>query len=197
MTPPHRGPRHRRHRLHRRPVDPSSHRRRPPRWRSRTQCRAGALTVLGGAGRDRRGRRAGPRGAVASLGRGGLRLLPDPQHGERRGVLRAEMKLPGRAWLQFRVWETEDGTTRLEQTAAFLPKGLGGLLYWYGCTRSMLGSSMGWRGRPSRGAPKDLRAGWRGRSRGAPGGPGLRPKNSNPVYGLPLTQYFAGHTRKY
>ena len=46
--------------------------------------------------------------------------------------LRAEMKLPGRAWLQFRVWETEAGTTRLEQTAAFLPKGLGGLLYWYG-----------------------------------------------------------------
>ena len=46
--------------------------------------------------------------------------------------LRAEMKLPGRAWLQFRVWETEEGTTRLEQNAAFLPKGLGGLLYWYG-----------------------------------------------------------------
>ncbi|MDE0034506.1 MAG: SDR family oxidoreductase [Deltaproteobacteria bacterium] len=46
--------------------------------------------------------------------------------------LRAEMKLPGRAWLQFRVWETEDGETQLEQTAAFLPKGLGGLLYWYG-----------------------------------------------------------------
>ena len=46
--------------------------------------------------------------------------------------LRAEMKLPGRAWLQVRVWETEEGTTRLEQTAAFLPKGLGGLLYWYG-----------------------------------------------------------------
>ena len=46
--------------------------------------------------------------------------------------LRAEMKLPGRAWLQFRVSETEDGKTRLEQTAAFLPKGVGGLLYWYG-----------------------------------------------------------------
>ena len=46
--------------------------------------------------------------------------------------LRAEMKLPGRAWLRFRVWETEEGTTRLEQTAPFLPKGLGGLLYWYG-----------------------------------------------------------------
>ena len=46
--------------------------------------------------------------------------------------LRAEMKLPGRAWLQFRVSETDDGNTQLEQTAAFLPKGLGGLLYWYG-----------------------------------------------------------------
>ncbi len=46
--------------------------------------------------------------------------------------LRAEMKLPGRAWLQFRAWETDDGKTHLEQTAAFLPKGLGGLLYWYG-----------------------------------------------------------------
>ncbi|MDE0031373.1 MAG: SDR family oxidoreductase [Deltaproteobacteria bacterium] len=46
--------------------------------------------------------------------------------------LRAEMKLPGRAWLQFRTWETADGKTHLEQTAAFLPKGLGGLLYWYG-----------------------------------------------------------------
>ena len=46
--------------------------------------------------------------------------------------LRAEMKLPGRAWLQFRVRETGDGTAQLEQTAAFLPKGLGGLLYWYG-----------------------------------------------------------------
>ena len=46
--------------------------------------------------------------------------------------LRAEMKLPGRAWLQFEVWEAEDGTTHLEQTAAFIPKGLTGLAYWYG-----------------------------------------------------------------
>ena len=45
--------------------------------------------------------------------------------------LRAEMKLPGRAWLQFRVSE-DGGAARLEQTAAFLPKGLGGLVYWYG-----------------------------------------------------------------
>ena len=46
--------------------------------------------------------------------------------------LRAEMKLPGRAWLQFEVWEAQDGTTHLEQTAAFIPKGLTGLAYWYG-----------------------------------------------------------------
>ena len=46
--------------------------------------------------------------------------------------LRAEMKLPGRAWLQYEVWEAQDGTTHLEQTAAFIPKGLPGLAYWYG-----------------------------------------------------------------
>ena len=46
--------------------------------------------------------------------------------------LRAEMKLPGSAWLQFEVREARDGTTYLEQTAAFDPKGVAGLLYWYG-----------------------------------------------------------------
>ncbi len=46
--------------------------------------------------------------------------------------LRAEMKLPGRAWLQYEMREDQAGTTHLLQTAAFVPKGLGGLLYWYG-----------------------------------------------------------------
>jgi uncharacterized protein YbjT (DUF2867 family) len=46
--------------------------------------------------------------------------------------LRAEMKLPGRAWLQFEAEPLDDGRTRLTQTALFAPKGLGGLLYWYG-----------------------------------------------------------------
>ncbi len=46
--------------------------------------------------------------------------------------LRAEMKLPGRAWLQFEAREADDGATHLEQTAAFIPKGLPGLAYWYG-----------------------------------------------------------------
>ena len=44
---------------------------------------------------------------------------------------RSEMKLPGRAWLQYEVWEDPDGATHLEQTAAFIPKGLPGLAYWY------------------------------------------------------------------
>jgi uncharacterized protein YbjT (DUF2867 family) len=45
--------------------------------------------------------------------------------------LRAEMKVPGRAWLQFEAHPEADGTTRLAQTAYFAPKGLSGHLYWY------------------------------------------------------------------
>ena len=44
--------------------------------------------------------------------------------------LRAEMKLPGRAWLQFEA-ESVDGASVLTQTAVFDPHGLAGLLYWY------------------------------------------------------------------
>lgn len=45
--------------------------------------------------------------------------------------LRAEMKVPGRAWLQFEaVDEAEE--TRLVQTAFFAPTGFLGWLYWYG-----------------------------------------------------------------
>lgn len=44
--------------------------------------------------------------------------------------LAAEMKLPGRAWLEFEV--TPDGSgSRIRQTAVFDPVGLSGLLYWY------------------------------------------------------------------
>lgn len=45
--------------------------------------------------------------------------------------LRAEMKLPGQAWLQFEVEPAEKGSW-ITQTAVFQPLGLGGLLYWYG-----------------------------------------------------------------
>jgi hypothetical protein len=45
--------------------------------------------------------------------------------------LRAEMKVPGRAWLEFQVREHVDGGAVIVQTAFFAPKGLPGLLYWY------------------------------------------------------------------
>jgi uncharacterized protein YbjT (DUF2867 family) len=44
--------------------------------------------------------------------------------------LRAEMKLPGAAWLQFELASDADGTT-VEQTAFYDPRGLLGYLYWY------------------------------------------------------------------
>ena len=44
--------------------------------------------------------------------------------------LYAEMILPGKAWLEFQVYE-EDGKTVLRQEAQFAPRGLGGQLYWY------------------------------------------------------------------
>ncbi len=44
--------------------------------------------------------------------------------------LYAEVKLPGRAWLQFEVRGTERGST-VRQTAIFDPLGLAGLIYWY------------------------------------------------------------------
>jgi uncharacterized protein YbjT (DUF2867 family) len=45
---------------------------------------------------------------------------------QKRLLLYAEMRLPGEAWLEFKV----NGTT-LEQTATFRPLGLWGRLYWY------------------------------------------------------------------
>lgn len=45
--------------------------------------------------------------------------------------LRAEMKVPGKAWLQFEAI-AEGDRTRLVQTAFFAPTGFLGWLYWYG-----------------------------------------------------------------
>jgi uncharacterized protein YbjT (DUF2867 family) len=49
----------------------------------------------------------------------------------RRLRLVAEMKVPGRAWLEFEVVPEDTGSV-LKQTALFDPMGLFGLLYWYG-----------------------------------------------------------------
>ena len=51
----------------------------------------------------------------------------DPNHFLR---LAAEMKLPGRAWLEFEVTGDEFSST-IRQTAIFDPVGLLGLIYWY------------------------------------------------------------------
>jgi uncharacterized protein YbjT (DUF2867 family)/uncharacterized protein YndB with AHSA1/START domain len=45
--------------------------------------------------------------------------------------LRAEMKVPGRAWLEFQVASRGEGRSLLTQVALFAPKGLFGWLYWY------------------------------------------------------------------
>ena len=45
--------------------------------------------------------------------------------------LRAEMKLPGKAWLEFEVEPIDANHSRFRQTAFFEPRGLFGFLYWY------------------------------------------------------------------
>ncbi len=47
-----------------------------------------------------------------------------------RLLLYAEMKLPGEAWLEFKIKEV-DGKKTLLQTATFQPLGLWGRVYWY------------------------------------------------------------------
>jgi len=54
---------------------------------------------------------------------------------DRRLRLIAEMKVPGRAWLQFEVEPIDSQLnsegSNISQTAIFDPAGLGGLIYWY------------------------------------------------------------------
>jgi len=96
-------------------------------WDWAWRLRGGADRLVGGVGL-RRGRRdpvdlrvgdALDFWRVEALERG--RLLR----------LRAEMKVPGRAWLQFETLPRGEGTL-LTQTAYFAPRGLPGLAYWYG-----------------------------------------------------------------
>jgi Protein of unknown function (DUF2867) len=44
--------------------------------------------------------------------------------------LRAEMKLPGRAWLELSAGQDPDGVTTYRQRAVFRPRGLAGHAYW-------------------------------------------------------------------
>jgi hypothetical protein len=56
-------------------------------------------------------------------------LIADREN--KRLLLFAEMKVPGEAWLEFKIVLKEDGFY-LIQTATFMPKGLSGRLYWWG-----------------------------------------------------------------
>lgn len=49
-------------------------------------------------------------------------------------VLFAEMKLPGEAWLEFRLEKLDNGKNKLTQKATFRPRGILGRLYWYALT---------------------------------------------------------------
>lgn len=49
---------------------------------------------------------------------------------KKRLLLYAEMKLPGDAWLEFKIVD-EQGTQILKQTATFRPDGVWGRFYWY------------------------------------------------------------------
>ncbi len=55
-------------------------------------------------------------------------LVADKQN--KRLLLYAEMKLPGEAWLEFKILKIKN-VLHLRQTATFRPKGLWGRLYWY------------------------------------------------------------------
>ena len=87
----------------------------------------GWLDLLAGGVGMRRGRRDISRllpGDVVDCWR--VESIEPPRHLR----LAAEMKLPGRAWLEFDVQPAKDGVT-LRQTATFDPVGLTGLAYWY------------------------------------------------------------------
>jgi uncharacterized protein YbjT (DUF2867 family) len=92
-------------------------------WRVR-----GIVDLLVGGPGMRRGRRHPERLAVGDALDCWRVEVHEP---DRRLRLAAEMRLPGRAWLEFEVVPSGDGT-RIRQTAIFDPVGLGGLLYWYG-----------------------------------------------------------------
>lgn len=91
-----------------------------------TTVLVGSICSRGGVGM-RRGRRDGLQllpGDVVDCSR--VESIEPPRHLR----LTAEMKVPGRAWLEFDLLPTAGGVI-LRQTATFDPVGLWGLTYWY------------------------------------------------------------------
>jgi hypothetical protein len=91
-------------------------------WRIR-----GAIDLLMGGVGMRRGRRDAEAPAVGDTLDFWRVEAYEPG---RRLRLAAEMRVPGRAWLEFEVVPSADGAD-IHQTAVFEPVGLSGLLYWY------------------------------------------------------------------
>jgi len=91
-------------------------------WRVR-----GAIDLLLGGVGMRRGRPVGrPLRTGDALDFWRVEVCDQP----RRLRLVAEMRLPGRAWLEFDITPSATGAS-IRQTAVFDPVGLAGLLYWY------------------------------------------------------------------
>jgi len=88
----------------------------------------GALDVLAGGPGLRRGRRD-PVGIRVGDTIDFWRVERFEQ--DRLLGLVAEMKVPGRAWLQFEVEPDDSGGSIIRQTAIFDPAGVPGLAYWY------------------------------------------------------------------
>ena len=91
------------------------------------QCRGWIDRLLGGVGM-RRGRPFPDRCGVGDIIDWWRVEVYEPG---RRLRLVAEMKVPGRAWLEFEVEPLDAGRARIRQTATFDPRGLFGRLYWY------------------------------------------------------------------
>jgi uncharacterized protein YbjT (DUF2867 family) len=92
------------------------------------QCRGWIDRLLGGVGMGR-GRPFPERCAVGDVIDCWRVEAYEP---DRRLRLVAEMKVPGRAWLEFEVEPMDEGRrARIRQTATFDPRGLFGRAYWY------------------------------------------------------------------
>ena len=89
----------------------------------------GAVDLLAGGAGMRRGRRNPDALAVGDTVDCWRVEAYEP---DARLRLAAEMKLPGRAWLEFEVEPRGAAESTIRQTAVFDPAGLPGLAYWYG-----------------------------------------------------------------
>lgn len=91
------------------------------------QLRGWLDRLLGGAGLSRG--RLHPTELKAGDALDFWRVLAVEPH--RRLLLLAEMKMPGEALMEFRLTPITEGQTEVQQLSRFLPRGLGGIIYWY------------------------------------------------------------------